>query len=190
MNSKDLRAALAALGLSQGALARLLGVTTRTVNFWAVEDRALPGPVAAYLQLLHSLPKTLQAKELARLNMENPPMYEGMYAFDYAAGHGTGTGVLVAVKGQVFGSDGDVQYDGFYGPSPDGDGMMNLHLRVTVPPGVPLVTGIPPLPTAYGFGLDLKVNPRGGTAGTVNTPTGPVDVVVRYLRSLPSELAA
>jgi transcriptional regulator with XRE-family HTH domain len=45
MSGEQLRAALAALGLSQLEAARRLGVDGRTVRRWVAGDRRIPGPV-------------------------------------------------------------------------------------------------------------------------------------------------
>jgi DNA-binding transcriptional regulator YiaG len=52
MTSKELRAALRALGLQQRQLADRLDVTKRSVNRWATGDLPVPGYAEAYLKLL------------------------------------------------------------------------------------------------------------------------------------------
>jgi DNA-binding transcriptional regulator YiaG len=52
MTPDQFRAALADLGLSQTAFARLAMVDARTVRRWCDGARAVPGPVVALLALL------------------------------------------------------------------------------------------------------------------------------------------
>jgi DNA-binding transcriptional regulator YiaG len=62
MNAAELRSILSALGLSQVDLARLILISTRAVNLWATGERVVPGPVAAYLRLILSLPPRSASK--------------------------------------------------------------------------------------------------------------------------------
>lgn len=52
MTSPEYRATLAALGLTQVAGGKLLGVTTRTSQRWASGEREVPAPAARFLRLL------------------------------------------------------------------------------------------------------------------------------------------
>jgi DNA-binding transcriptional regulator YiaG len=52
MTAEQFRAALAALGMTQAAFARLALVDARTVRRWALGERDVPGPVIALLRLL------------------------------------------------------------------------------------------------------------------------------------------
>ena len=117
-------------------------------------------------------------------------MYEGMYSFEYKGVDGAGVGLIVVTAGRVFGSDGGVQYDGTSRPAAGRQGWIDLHLTLTVPPGVPLVTGMAPQPAEYRFDLDLAIQARGETRGIVDTPYGPVGVAVRFLREIPRGIAA
>jgi transcriptional regulator with XRE-family HTH domain len=186
MNGHDLRSRLEELGISQAELSRLIEVTPRAVSLWLSEEREVAGPVAAYLRLLTSLPRSLQAKEFARIRKQDPTLYEGMYRFDYQGKEGAGLGVVVLARGQAFGSDGGVHYDGTYEPSAARFGYVDAHLHLTVPPGVPLVQGVPAHSVAYGFDLDCSFAARGATAVRVETPFGWVDVQVTFLRPVPA----
>jgi DNA-binding transcriptional regulator YiaG len=62
MNAAELRSILSALGLSQVDLARLILISPRAVNLWATGERVVPGPVAAYLRLILSLPPRSASK--------------------------------------------------------------------------------------------------------------------------------
>ena len=55
MQAAELRAALQTLNLNQCQLADLLGVTRRAVQYWVSSERAVPGPVAAYVCLLQQV---------------------------------------------------------------------------------------------------------------------------------------
>jgi DNA-binding transcriptional regulator YiaG len=52
MTSDQFRTALADLGLSQAAFARLAMVDARTVRRWCDGTRAVPGPVVALLEIM------------------------------------------------------------------------------------------------------------------------------------------
>ncbi len=52
MTTKQFRAALARLKLSQLGAARLFHVDARTVRRWALGERAIPGSIAILLHLL------------------------------------------------------------------------------------------------------------------------------------------
>lgn len=52
MTSDDYRQAIAALGLTQGAAARLLGVDERTSRRWANGERDIPPPAERFLRYL------------------------------------------------------------------------------------------------------------------------------------------
>lgn len=59
MTAFDFRAAVKALGTTQGKLAVKLGVQRNAVSAWATGARPVPGPVRAYLELamaVRSLP--------------------------------------------------------------------------------------------------------------------------------------
>jgi DNA-binding transcriptional regulator YiaG len=185
METTELKQIIDNLGLSQTDLANLVGVTPRAVNMWLSQEREVAGPVVAYLRLLSSLPRTFQTKELARIREEDPKMYEGMYKFAFQGAAGNGLGVLVLSRGKVFGSDGGVQYDGTYEPNDSRPGHVDVRLHLTVPPGVPLVQGVPPQPVAYNFDLGCSFPARGSAPIALQTPFGPVNVQVEFIRQVP-----
>ncbi len=113
-------------------------------------------------------------------------MYEGMFSFAYQGRAGNGLGALILANGVVFGSDGGVRYDGTYQPSTIRAGYVDVHLRLTVPPGVPLVVGVPPQPMAYGFDVDCSFACRGQTNVNVQTPYGSVQGTISFLRTIPT----
>lgn len=186
MNARELRAALADLRLSQVELAQLIRISPRAISLWLSGEREVSGPAAAYLALLLSLPRALQAEETARIRKEDSAMPEGMYKFSFVGTTGTGLGVIILERGRVFGSDGAVQYDGTYEPSTDRRGYVSVHVHLTVPPGVPLVQGVPAQPMSYGFDIDCAFASRGTTPVSVQTPFGPVQGHIAFLRAVPA----
>lgn len=189
MDAKPLIETLSELGLGKQGFARLLGVTVRAVNMWCTGDREIPGPAIAYLRLLHSLPRALQAAEFAKLE-NNPMSYDGLYFIEYAGRVGEGNVTLVFMDGIVFGHDGGVQYDGSFDPSPGVPGHMDVRLRLVVPPGVALVQGVPPQPAEYNFTINVRVPTSGCSPLRADTPYGPVAFQIGRLRGLPERLAA
>jgi hypothetical protein len=187
MNAAEFKTILTDLGIKQTDLALLIGVTPRAISLWVTQARSVPDPVAAYLRLLVSLPKALQEKELARLKNENPGRYEGMYTVTFHGRTGEGLGVFVLTQGAAFGADsGSVQYDGIYQPSATQPGSIDITLRVSVPPVVALVQGVPPQPIPYSFDLSCSFAARGQTPLTVQTPFGHVQAQIDFIRSIPN----
>jgi hypothetical protein len=186
MTASELKSALDGLGISQVEFARLIDVTPRAVSLWLAEDREFSGPAAAYLRLFCSLPRAVQAKEIARIRQEDSTMYEGMYSVEFQGVAGRGLAALVLTGGRVFGSDGGVLYDGNYQPNPSRPGYVDAKVHLTVPPGISLVQGIPPQPMTYGFDLGCTFAVRGKTSVTVQTPYGPVQGTVSFLRDVPT----
>jgi predicted transcriptional regulator len=185
----DLAKKLTDLGLSTAEFAGLVGVTPRAVNLWISGERELPGPVMAYLRLFTSLPKAAREQELASLRDEDPKKLEGMYSIAFRGRGGEGLGILVLMGGRIFGSDGAVSYDGSYEPDSKRPGFVEASLRLTVPPGVSLVVNRRPQPAAYWFDLKASIAARSPTSLKIDTPYGPVQVTIEYLRDIPSELA-
>jgi DNA-binding transcriptional regulator YiaG len=185
MNANDFRNALVGLGLTQAELSRLIDVTPRAISLWLAGDREVAGPVEAYLNLLLSSPRELREMEFARIREGDPSMSEGMYAVGLQGRAGAGLAVLVLEKGRVFGSDGGARYDGTYKPSPR-VGFTDLDIRLTVPPNVVLVQGVPPQPFSYGFDVHCSIMARGATQIEVQTPYGPVRANVSFLREIPA----
>jgi DNA-binding transcriptional regulator YiaG len=65
MSPEALRAALAALRLSQMDAARLLRVDGRTMRRWLAGERAMPGPAVLALELVGRLTEAERAALLA-----------------------------------------------------------------------------------------------------------------------------
>ena len=113
-------------------------------------------------------------------------MFEGMYALKFRGQSGIGGGVLVLDRGRVYGTDFGASYDGVYVPSAKLPGCIDAHIHLDVPPGVALVTGVPPQPMAYGFDIDCTFAPKRTTPITIQTPFGNVEAEFTFLRNIPS----
>ena len=71
MRSKEFVAALGDLGLSKTACSRFLGVTLRTVSYWADGDRKVPEPVSRLI--LYMLAKGITPSEVMEaIGLEGP----------------------------------------------------------------------------------------------------------------------
>ncbi len=186
MTNQDLRAVVERLELSQADLAKLLEVTPRSVNLWATGQRAVPGPVAAYLRIFEMVPQPFRDAELARIRKEEPMLKEGMYEIAFSGTNDSGMGALILENGRVYGADlAGGKYDGDYEYNRL-TGMIESKIKVTIPPGVGTVQGIPPQPFEFAFNVEAKF-PRGteDTIIQVKTDAGPVNVRIRFLRALP-----
>lgn len=115
-------------------------------------------------------------------------MHEGMYLFTFAGTSGQGLGVMVLQSGIAYGTDGGIRYDGTYVPHLSGEAVVSL--KLSVPPGTALVQGVPAQPMEYSFDLTLTIKLGGITPLKIQTPFGPVNATVSYLRPLPHQLAA
>ena len=99
---------------------------------------------------------------------------------------GSGHAVFVMKDGIVAGADtvGGV-LDGTYKSA--SEGYLDVTVTLTVPPGAWLVTGAvagdQPMPQE--IKARLPENLGGGNPVTVQTPTGPVNVIFKRLRDLP-----
>ncbi len=113
-------------------------------------------------------------------------MVEGFYAIYYTGVAGSGLGILVLKDGIIVGADafGGV-YDGQYRENAS-TGMLEGKLKLSMPGGVPLVTGGPASPDPYTIEFPLVLSPdRGDKPVPVNLPTGPINVVFKKLRDFP-----
>ncbi len=117
-------------------------------------------------------------------------MYDGMYSIEYVGTDGNGVAALVFLDGVVFGHDGGVSYDGTYEPCRDNSNSMDVRLKLTVAPGVPLVQGVPPQPAEYMFPVNVRIPARQDVSLNIETPYGSVAVKLCFLRPLPTALAA
>ena len=185
MNSEQLRNLLGRLNISQVELAKLLKVTPRGVNNWLAGSRNIPGPVSAYVNLLARLPEGIFQLEYSRIEKEIKPMKEGMYLVDLSGSAGSGVACLVFENGTIYGVDNvKVSYDGSYKFN-EIDGMIDVELRITVPPNVSLVQGRTfPIGTSFQAKTKVKADHIDGTI-SVNTDLGTVSAKLTYLRALP-----
>ena len=114
-------------------------------------------------------------------------MKEGFYSITYAgAGGDLGFGILVFDTLAVIGADvAGGRYDGtyFYNAKTE---TIDAKLKLTVPAGVPLVTGVQAQDEEWSFEFELSF-PRETpeTPFRVDIPSGPVNVIIRYLRGFP-----
>jgi hypothetical protein len=74
---------------------------------------------------------------------------DGFYAIYYTGRAGSGFGVLVLKGGVITGADASGGlYDGEYTVN-QGKQMLEGTIKMTVPPGISLVTGVPTAPYTY-----------------------------------------
>ena len=116
-------------------------------------------------------------------------MKEGFYSITYAgagAGGDPGFGILVLDTGAVIGADvAGGRYDGTYVYN-DKTEMIDAKLKLTVPAGVWLLTGVPAQDKEWSFEFEASF-PRetSETPFRVDLPSGPVNVIIRFLRGFP-----
>lgn len=116
--------------------------------------------------------------------MMNP---EGIYQIAFVGNADTGSGVIVFADGHVRGEDiTGVLFDGIY-THDRASGETSVKLAVTVPPGVPLVQGLPPQLTTYSFDLaaTLPSNFASVQKIPIQTKFGPVEVAFKPLNFAP-----
>ena len=116
----------------------------------------------------------------------------GFYKISYEGATGAGFGMLALLSGLVSGIDeAGVAYDGEYGED-DQTGVVQFHVRATIPAGVGLVLGTPPKDEPWSFAIDA-VLPPGFATGTpikLRTRFGPVTLVFALLRRIDLPSAA
>lgn len=110
---------------------------------------------------------------------------DGIYSLIFRGLTDWGMAVLVLRHGLVCGADlHAVQIDGVYSVTAE---ALTVNVTITVPPGVALVQGTPAQPTTYQFPISASF-PLGhiGTSNPtlVNTPVGPLNILLRKLRDL------
>ncbi len=114
-------------------------------------------------------------------------MKEGFYSITYTgAAGGSGFGILVFDTGAVIGADAaGGRYDGTYVYNPKTE-MIDAKVKLTVPAGAWLVTGVPAQGEEWSFDFEPSF-PRetSETPFQVDIPSGPVNVIIRYLRGFP-----
>ncbi len=114
-------------------------------------------------------------------------MREGFYSIIYAGtGGDMGFGMIALDNGRFIGADvvGGL-YDGEYAFNPRTD-LIEGTITMTVPAGVVLVTGTAPQPEEWKFDFPVafpRETPE--TPVRVDLPTGPVNVIIKFVRSFP-----
>jgi DNA-binding transcriptional regulator YdaS (Cro superfamily) len=185
VNHYELRAFLTTLNLTQADFARLIGVTARGVNLWMTEERAIPGPVAAYARLLAVLPEDLRQDEFNRLKVRSTAMRDGMFGITFQGREGSGMGIMIFDSGRVCGTDTEgVRYDGGYAYD-EASGFVDVKIKVTFPPNVRAVFGISH-PYEWAFEVTTRFDPnKDSGALQVATSMGqPLQAQYKFLRAL------
>jgi hypothetical protein len=112
-------------------------------------------------------------------------MLDGIYTMTFRGSADWGIGMLVLRGGKVTGADaGGALYDGRYVERPDG---LLVEMTMTVPAGLSLVQGTPPQAKPYEVPFNALIPKRAlenSEPVLVELPPGPVNVIVRRLRSL------
>jgi hypothetical protein len=113
---------------------------------------------------------------------------EGFYAVTFGGAAGGGFGMVVLDTNLIVGADvTGVLYDGTYEYNARTD-RLDVHIVVTVPPGVWLVQGVPSAPKEYKFPIEASL-PRdlGAEMPTdVSTPFGSVKAIFKKVRNFPN----
>jgi hypothetical protein len=108
---------------------------------------------------------------------------DGFYAA-YLTGRGGNSLVLFAVKANsVVGVDvGGMKYDGSIEVAANGD--IQFHVRYTIPPGTPLITGVGGVgaPTPVSLDFILPKDFAAGTIVTIHTAFGLINAKINKLR--------
>lgn len=111
-------------------------------------------------------------------------MEDGFYSIYYTGAYGVGMGVLAAKDGVLVGADiGGATYEGQI-QSNANTGMETGVIRMTVPAGLPLVTGAQVSGQPYSMEIPISVPATSIAQGpvTLQTPTGPVNVIFKRIR--------
>ena len=184
MTRQDLEKAIQQFALTNLEFARFAGVSQRAVQLWLSGQRDIPGPVVTLVRLFRAVPDAMRAAEVARIRNEETEMFDGIFRIQYAGAQGQGSAMLVFDRGTICGADeAGGKYDGEYEPAARAE-ILDVSLTVTIPAGVPLVTGVPPQPFEYSFEITCAVAARGESQFQVETPYGPVTATIRRLRDL------
>jgi hypothetical protein len=105
-------------------------------------------------------------------------MIDGFYAIYYTGKSSSGLGVLVFKDGIIAGADAaGIFYDGEYTINQDKE-ILEGTIKMTIPPGVSLVTGAPVSQHAYAleFPVSLPLDLSQQEPLRIELPTGPVNV--------------
>ena len=110
---------------------------------------------------------------------------DGFYQISFRGAADWGIGLLIFNNGAITGVDvGGALYDGSYYCS---DAIIHSKIKLTVPPGVSLVQGVPAQKTEYAidFSVDIPISSLNNAAPIlIQLPVGPVNVVFTKLRGI------
>ena len=110
----------------------------------------------------------------------------GFYRIVFAGGRGSGLGLLAIQDGKIVGVDGGGgEYDGYYSEDST-TGAVTIHLEVTIPANMPMVTGERARPETSILRIDttLRANFANGMPITIDTSSGSINVSFALLRRL------
>jgi hypothetical protein len=115
-------------------------------------------------------------------------MNDGIFTMTYRGVSGDwGMGLLMMRRGTIAGADTTgIIYDGRYTID---QSSLTFQMVMKVPPGVALVQGVPAKPTPYNVQFNASVPLDAiekSTPVLVQLPPGPVNVILKRLRSLES----
>ncbi len=110
---------------------------------------------------------------------------DGIYSLSFRGAASFGVGVIALRDGVAAGADvAGVIYDGTYNETAQD---ITLDMELTVPPGVSLVQGTAPRSTLYHVPFHATI-PKSAIKTNetilVQLPPGPVNVIIRRIRSL------
>ncbi|MDX2258709.1 MAG: hypothetical protein NW205_07285 [Hyphomicrobiaceae bacterium] len=188
MAETGLKCSLERIGLRQADFARLIGVSARTVSLWATGEKALPGPVCAYLRLIRDMPPDALARELRRVAGRAKMLDEGLYSLSYGVPGGAKSDTALAVlrNGKVLGSD---RLGGVFSGTYEFDAVEEinrLHVRLKMPPRGTLVTGH--VSGSQGEVIDILAAVERAaplSRATVSVLGSPVEIELSFLGALP-----
>lgn len=110
----------------------------------------------------------------------------GIYVAYYTGAVGSGFALILMKSGVIAGADaGGGVISGSY--ADEGDGLIELDITLSVPPGTQLVTGAiaGEQSIAVEIRAKLPANLGNGTPLPLQTSTGPINIIFKRLRDVP-----
>ncbi|WP_256751046.1 DNA-binding transcriptional regulator [Mesorhizobium sp. Mes31] len=193
MTGLELKETIAELRISQAEFARLVGVTVGAVAQWLSENRSIPGPVEAFVALFMRLPSSIREFELSQLQKGASNMRNGMYLIHFVGSAGDGYATLTFDDGLVYGFDtGGGQYDGVCTPNTASADVVDIEVKVRMPPNIKSVVGGISNPFEWVLPVKTQLNIRNDRGQiSVKTALGPtVQASYTRMRDLPTSVAA
>lgn len=193
MTGLELKETIAGLRISQAEFARLVGVTVGAVAQWLSENRSIPGPVEAFVALFMRLPSSIREFELSQLQKGASNMRNGMYLIHFVGSAGDGYATLTFDDGLVYGFDtGGGQYDGVCTPNTASADVVDIEVKVRMPPNIKSVVGGISNPFEWVLPVKTQLNIRNDRGQiSVKTALGPtVQASYTRMRDLPTSVAA